>query len=50
MKQKISEVEEIAQLVKKHSVLGIASLQKVRAAQLQAFKKYLAGQVYMSVL
>jgi large subunit ribosomal protein L10 len=50
LKQKISEVEEIAQLVSQHSVLGIASLQKVRAAQLQAFKKNLAGQVYMRVL
>jgi large subunit ribosomal protein L10 len=50
LKHKISEVEEIAQLVNKHSVLGIASLQKVRAAQLQAFKKNLAGQVYMRVL
>jgi large subunit ribosomal protein L10 len=50
LKQKISEVEEISQLVSGHSVLGIASLQKVRAAQLQAFKKNLAGQVYMRVL
>ena len=50
MKQKIDDVEEIAQLVSKHNVLGIASLQKVRAAQLQAFKKNLAGQVYMRVL
>lgn len=50
LKQKISEVEGIAQLVGQHSVLGIASLQKVRAAQLQAFKKNLTGQVYMRVL
>jgi large subunit ribosomal protein L10 len=50
LKQKISEIEEIAQLVNRHSVVGIASLQKVRAAQLQAFKKNLAGQVYMRVL
>jgi large subunit ribosomal protein L10 len=50
LKQKIDDVEEIAQLVSKHNVLGIASLQKVRAAQLQAFKKNLAGQVYMRVL
>jgi large subunit ribosomal protein L10 len=50
LKQKISGVEEIVQLVNQHSVLGIASLQKVRAAQLQAFKKNLAGQVYMRVL
>jgi len=50
LKQKISDVEEIVQLVNQYSVLGIASLQKVRAAQLQAFKKNLEGQVYMRVL
>jgi large subunit ribosomal protein L10 len=50
LKQKISDVEEIVQLVNQYSVLGIASLQKVRAAQLQAFKKNLEGQVYMTVL
>lgn len=50
MKQKIGDVEEISQLISQHNVLGIASLQKVRAAQLQAFKKNLAGQVYMRVL
>jgi large subunit ribosomal protein L10 len=50
LKEKTDEVEEIAKLVNNHSVLGIASLQKVRAAQLQAFKKNLEGQVYMRVL
>jgi large subunit ribosomal protein L10 len=50
LKEKINEVEEITQLVDQHTVVGIASLQKVRAAQLQAFKKNLAGQVYMRVL
>jgi len=50
LKQKIGDVEEISQLISQHNVLGIASLQKVRAAQLQAFKKNLAGQVYMRVL
>jgi len=50
LKQKISDVEEISQLISQHNVLGIASLKKVRAAQLQAFKKNLAGQVYMRVL
>jgi large subunit ribosomal protein L10 len=50
LKQKISDVEEIVQLVSQYSVLGIASLQKVRAVQLQAFKKNLEGQVYMRVL
>lgn len=50
LKQKTMEVEEITRLVSQHSVLAIASLQKVRAAQLQAFKKNLTGQVYMRVL
>jgi large subunit ribosomal protein L10 len=50
LKEKINEVEEITQLVDQHTMVGIASLQKVRAAQLQAFKKNLAGQVYMRVL
>lgn len=49
LQEKIGEVEEIAELIKKHKVIGIASLQKVRAAQLQAFKKNLAGTVYMRV-
>ena len=49
LQEKIGEVEEIADLVRKHKVIGIASLQKVRAAQLQAFKKNLAGTVYMRV-
>jgi large subunit ribosomal protein L10 len=49
LQEKIGEVEEIAELIRKHKVIGIASLQKVRAAQLQAFKKNLAGTVYMRV-
>ncbi len=50
LQQKVKEVEEIAQLVNKHKVLAIASLQKVRAAQLQEFKKNLANQVFMRVI
>jgi large subunit ribosomal protein L10 len=50
LQEKISEVEEIAKLVNQHKIVGIASLHKVRAAQLQAFKKNLAGQVYMRVI
>jgi large subunit ribosomal protein L10 len=46
----MDEVQEIAQLVKQHKVIGIASLQKVRATQLQAFKKNLQGKVYMRVI
>jgi large subunit ribosomal protein L10 len=50
LQEKLSEVEEITQLMKKHKMIGIASLQKVRAAQLQEFKKNLAGKVYMRVI
>ncbi len=50
LQKKISEVEEITQLIEKHKVVGIASLQKVRAAQLQEFKKNLADKVFMRVI
>jgi large subunit ribosomal protein L10 len=50
LQQKQGEVEEITKLVSEHKIVGIASLQKVRAAQLQAFKKNLTGQVYMRVI
>lgn len=50
LQEKMSAVEAIAQLVNQHKIVGIASLQKVRAAQLQAFKKNLVGQVYMRVI
>lgn len=50
LQQKISEVEETTQLITRHAVVGIASLQKVRAAQLQEFKKNLADKVYMRVI
>jgi large subunit ribosomal protein L10 len=50
LKEKTSEVEEIKELLKGYKSIGIASLQKVRAAQLQALKKKLAGKVYMRVL
>lgn len=50
LQEKISEVEEITQLTKQYKVIGIASLQKVRATQLQEFKKNLAKKVYMRVI
>jgi len=50
LKKKISEVEEVGQLLKKYKVIGIASLQKVRGAQLQEFKKNLADKVFMRVI
>jgi len=50
LQKKISEVEKVAQLMKKYKVVGIASLQKVRAPQLQRFKKNLAEEVSMRVI
>jgi large subunit ribosomal protein L10 len=50
LQEKKNAVEEIAKLVGQHKVVGIASLQKLRAPQLQAFKKNLAGKVYMRVI
>jgi len=47
---KIGEVEEVTKLINQHKIVGIASLQKVRAPQLQAFKKNLAGTVLMRVI
>ena len=49
LQEKISEVEEIKKLIERYKVIGIASLQKVRAAQLQEFKKNLADKVHMRV-
>jgi len=39
--QKAAQVEEIKKLIDEHNALGIANLQKVRAAQLQEMKKKL---------
>ena len=50
LEEKIGEVEEIKELLTGYKYIGIASLHKVRAAQLQALKKNLTGKVYMRVL
>jgi len=50
LQEKIGEVEDIAKLLGQHKTIGIASLQKVRAAQLQELKKNLAEKVYMRVV
>ncbi len=50
LQEKLSEIEEITQLIKNHKVIGIASLQKVRAAQLQELKKKLSDKMYMRVI
>jgi len=48
--QKSKEVEEIKKLVQAHNALGIASLQKVRAAQLQEMKKKLKDVARVQVI
>jgi large subunit ribosomal protein L10 len=50
LEEKSGEVEAIKDLLKEYKSIGIASLQKVRATQLQELKKKLAGKVYMKVL
>jgi large subunit ribosomal protein L10 len=50
LEEKTGEVEEIKELLKEYKSIGVASLQKVRAAQLQELKKNLADKVYMKVL
>ncbi|MCL2642535.1 MAG: 50S ribosomal protein L10 [Candidatus Bathyarchaeota archaeon] len=50
LQQKTSEVEEIVDVLKDCKSIGIASLQKVRASQLQELKKSMKGQVTFKVL
>ncbi len=50
MAQKAAEVEEIKELLKEYRVLGMASLQKVRAAQLQEMKKKLKNDASLRVI
>ena len=47
---KSAEVEAIKDLLQEYKFIGVASLQKVRATQLQELKKNLSGKVYMRVL
>jgi large subunit ribosomal protein L10 len=50
LQEKIKEVDELTDLLRHYKIIGVASLQKVRAAQLQEFKKNLADKVFMRVL
>ena len=50
LQKKISEVEEITQLLRRYDVIGIASLPKARAPQVQELKKKLLDNVYMKVI
>ena len=48
--EKSTEVEAIKDIFKEYKSVGIASLRKVRASQLQELKKSMKGQVYLRVL
>jgi large subunit ribosomal protein L10 len=48
--QKAQEVEEIKQRVQQYKALGVASLQKVRAAQLQELKRKLKDVAHVKVI
>lgn len=50
LKQKNKEIEEAIDLLKEYDAIGIASLHKVRAPQLQKFRQNLADKVYMKVI
>ncbi len=50
LEEKAGEVEEIKKVLQGYKSIGVASLKKVRALQLQELKKSLAGKVYMRVI
>jgi len=50
LEEKSTEVEAIKDILKEYKSIGIASLQKVRASQLQELKKSMVGKVYLRVL
>ena len=50
LEEKSGEVDQIKEILVRYKSIGIASLKKVRAPQLQELKKSLQGQVYLRVL
>ena len=50
LEEKSGEVEEIKEILQGYKSIGIASLKKVRASQLQGLKKTLGDKVYLRVL
>jgi len=50
LEAKSTEVDAIKDILKEYKSVGIASLKKVRASQLQELKKSMAGKVYLRVL
>ncbi len=50
LQEKTNAVEEIKEILSEYKSIGVASLHKARAAQLQELKKKLSGKVRMRVL
>ena len=50
LEEKSGEVDAIKDILKEYKSIGIASLKKVRASQLQELKKTMHGKVYLRVL
>ena len=50
LQEKAKAVEEIGSLIRKHKVIALANLQKVRAAQLQVLRKKLKADAYVRVI
>lgn len=50
LEEKSSEVAEIKGILKEYKSIGIASLKKVRASQLQELKKSMSGKVHFRIL
>ncbi|MGD8543544.1 MAG: 50S ribosomal protein L10 [Candidatus Bathyarchaeota archaeon] len=50
VQEKTEKVEEIKNLIQQHKVLGVASLQKIRAAQLQGLRRKLKGNTSFRVI
>ncbi len=50
LEEKSGEVEEIKEILSGYKSIGVASLQKVRAAQLQELKKKLKDVAHIQVI
>ncbi len=50
LQEKTKEIEEIGNIMRQYNVVGLASLQKVRAAQLQTLRKKLRSSTHLRVI
>ncbi len=50
VQEKTEKIKEIKNLIQQHKVLGVASLQKIRAAQLQGLRRKLKGNASFLVI